>query len=91
LEEVVGRQVLNNNKWIRYPVDWPDGARLRGEGTVLRADVYSLDEMLEGRYTFGANQLFVYRALNDLLGWLEEKLPPGAMDELYDRIEEGEA
>jgi hypothetical protein len=84
-------RVLNNNKWIRYPVDWPDGARLRGEGTVLRAELYTLEEMLDGRYNFGENKLFVYHALNEVLSWLERELPPGAMDELYDRIEEGEA
>lgn len=45
---------------------------------------------MEGRYIFGANLLFVYRALDKILKELESMLPPGAMDELYDRIQESE-
>jgi hypothetical protein len=91
LEGILGECVRNNKSWIRYPITWPDGSRIRGSRKILHAKVYTIDEMLEGRYIFGANELFVYRALNKILEELESMLPPGAMDELYDEIEEKES
>src|SRR5947209_2235545 len=90
LEGRIGERVLNNKNWIRYPITFPDGSRLRGMHKILKADVVTLEEMKEGRYIFGANELFVYQALDKILNELESLLPPGAMDELYDRIEDNE-
>lgn len=87
LEGCISEWVRNNHNWIRYPIDWPDGSRIRGQ-TILNAAVVSLDEMMQGRYTFGANELFVFHALDSVLRKLENLLPPGARDELYERIEE---
>jgi hypothetical protein len=91
LEGLVGESVRNNNNPIRYPLTWPDGSRLRGMHRILKASVVTLEEMLQGRYVFGANELFVFQALDNILADLEKRLPPGAMDELYESIEEAEA
>ena len=87
LERMISECLRNNDNSFRYPVTWPDGSRLRGHKT-LQAESVSMDELLEGRYIFGANELFIYRALDKVLTALENALPPGAMDELFDRIEE---
>jgi DNA-directed RNA polymerase subunit alpha len=70
LEGIVSDCVENNGNPIRYPVSWPDGSRLRGQNTILKAEGYSFEEMAEGRYRFGANELFIYQALDKVLKYL---------------------
>ena len=84
LEFIVGKSVRNNDKWIRYPISLP-GGELRGNVRLatLREE---WDDLMEGKYRFGANELFVFRALDEVLENLEKQLPPGAIDELCERI-----
>jgi hypothetical protein len=85
LEGIVAERVRNNGAQIRYPVDWPDGSRLRGKATILRTDDSTYEEMARGRYVFGANELFVYEALDAIPRFLAVNL--GNPEALYELVE----
>jgi hypothetical protein len=87
LEGIVGDCVQNNGRQIRYPIDWPDGSRLRGKETILKTQEHTFEEMAEGRYVFGANELFVYRALDKVLQFLAVKMKdPSPLFELVEKL-----
>lgn len=87
LEGIVGDCVQNNGRPIRYPIDWPDGNRLRGKNIILRAASYTFDEMSEGRYVFGANELLVYQALDKILKHLAVRMAdPSSLYDLIDLL-----
>ncbi len=62
----------NNGNQIRYPIDFKDGTRLRGR-YILDVNEENEDIFYSGKYTFGANKLYIYQALDAILDFLEDK------------------
>jgi len=78
LERVVGSQCWNGNirngQWdqgrkFRYPISFPQKKGRRVRPVMSRISDATL---LEGHYHFGANKLFIFRALNRVLKHLEK-------------------
>ena len=78
LERIVGSQCWNDNtrngEWdqgrqFRYPIRFPQkkGRRVRPVMSRLSGAM-----LLTGHYVFGANKLFIFRALNRVLRHLEK-------------------
>lgn len=81
LEGVVTDQIVNNGNIIRYPITFRDGSRLRGK-YILDVNERNEDYFFTGRYVFGANELFIYKALDAVIDKLDAE---GLIDfdELY--------
>ena len=69
LEQVVTKHIYNNGRQIRYPVDFEDGSRFKK--SFLEVNEENEDIFYSGRYTFGANELYIYQAIEGLLDYLE--------------------
>ena len=72
LEGIVTQYIYNNGNQIRYPVTFNDGTRLRGN-YILDVDEENEDIFYSGKYTFGANKLYIYQALDAILDFLDEE------------------
>ena len=72
LEGVFYRNIYNNGKQIRYPISFNDGGDLRGSNTILRVDDMKIEKFYSGRYKFGANSVYIYEAIKDILDELEK-------------------
>lgn len=90
LEGVVTDHIFNNGNSIRYPITFNDGSQLRGK-FILDVNEGNEDKFFSGRYVFGANELFIYDALEAVILQLEEEgvidsvnLDFGLRDEDYD-------
>lgn len=80
LEGMFENHIYNRNNPIRYPItfEMPHGTReLRGTNSILNVDAASEAVFYRGAYVFGANKLFIYQALNEILDYLESE---GALD-----------
>jgi hypothetical protein len=91
LENRVANAVKNINATnpMRYPIKWPDGSLLEGKNVILKVEDYSFEEMAKGRYVFGANELFVFQALDNILQFLAVSMKdPQCLYDLVDRLNE---
>jgi hypothetical protein len=78
MEEIIGSKCHNKNskswnKFFRYE---PTFKNASGEFKWIPRSVskdVSLEQLLEGKYIFGANELFIFDALNEILGLLEQE------------------
>ena len=77
MEGIIGSQCWNSRsgQWdegrrFRYPIQFPErkGSRLYRRVTSKISDA----KLLKGHYVFGANKLFIFRALNRVLEHLEK-------------------
>lgn len=83
LEGVVSDHIVNNGKNIRYPLTFIDGAKLKGN-YILGVSENNSSKFFSGKYIFGANELYIYKALEAVLNTLEKEgfLDEYAMEEL---------
>ena len=72
LEGIVTDQIANNGNIIRYPITFKNGSRLKGK-YILDVNDSNEDYVFTGRYVFGANELFIYKALDAVIGQLESE------------------
>ena len=73
LESVFVQAVYNNSRQIRYPIQFKDGERLKGTmGRNVRLNTEGVDGdmLLSGRYVFGANSVYIYQALKDMIDYI---------------------
>ncbi len=73
LEGIFTKWITNNGNPIRYPVTWRDGSRLRGKHKILNVDNCDWDRMWAARYVFGANEVRIYCAIDEILKYIEER------------------
>ena len=94
LEYIVANRVRNDNRtdFSRYPLAFPEDKELRGD-YVLSTSQHTFASLREARYPFGANGLYVFQALDDILQRLAVSLPdPQPLYDLVDRLtQEAEA
>ena len=90
LEGIVTDHITNNGNIIRYPITFKDGSQLRGK-FILDVNENNENKFFSGRYVFGANELFIYEALEAVISQLEEdglidsfNIKYGLPDEDYD-------
>lgn len=75
LEGIVSDNIHNNyDAPIRYPITLDDSKELRGRQVILKVDELEWDELMKGKYVFGANKLYIYKALNQIIDYLNNKL-----------------
>lgn len=87
LEGVVSDHVVNNGNTIRYPLTFIDGSKLKGN-YILNVTENNSSKFFTGKYVFGANELYIYKALEAVLDHLERE---GLLDEeALDELEEDE-
>jgi hypothetical protein len=72
LEGIVWKNIYNNNNQIRYPITFRDGSKLKGR-YILRVSEKNIGKFYSGRYIFGANELYIYQALAEILDFLDEE------------------
>lgn len=89
LESAFHESVINNDKKIRYPITFQDNSKLKGN-YVLRVSESNESIFYSGHYQFGANALYVYKAIDALLRSLEMKglIDEYALDELLEEYRE---
>jgi len=66
LEGVFHDFVVNNGGHIRYPITFNGNKKLRGR-YVLKIAEENVNIFYSGRYVFGANELYIYKAIDELL------------------------
>jgi len=66
LEGIFHDHVVNNGNPIRYPITFSGEKELRGR-YILRVTEENVDIFYSGRYRFGANSFYVYKAIDSLL------------------------
>ena len=93
LEGVFYRRIYNNSQPIRYPITFRDGSKLKGKNTILDPLNMDTTKFYSGHYKFGANSVYIYEALKDILDKLEEfgLIEDDWREESYWIIQEDEA
>jgi len=71
LEGILVDHIYNNGNSIRYPITFGDGSKLKGR-YILDVNDENKDIFYSGKYVFGANELYIYDAINAMLEYLEE-------------------
>jgi hypothetical protein len=72
LEGMVWREVYNNDSQIRYPITFEGKGRLQGR-YILAVNQENESYFFTGKYVFGANELYIYRAINSILEYLKDQ------------------
>ena len=72
LEGIVTDYIYNNGNQIRYPISFKNGRKLRGR-YILNVNEENKDIFYSGHYTFGANKLYIYQAIDAMLDFLDDK------------------
>jgi hypothetical protein len=79
---------INSTNTMRYPIKWPDGSILEGSNKILNGQNYSFEELAEGRYVLGANELFIFQALDEILKFLAVSMKdPAPLYALVEQLE----
>ena len=71
LEGVFHNHVVNNGKTIRYPITFDENKEIRGN-FILKVTEENSSFFFSGRYQFGANALYIYKAIDSLLEKLDD-------------------
>jgi hypothetical protein len=88
LEGIFVQAIYNNNRQIRYPIQFKSGDRLKGTmGRNVRLDTEGIDagELLSGQYVFGANSVYIFQALKSLIEYIEDKTDVDIYDGFKDK------
>ena len=72
LEGIVYKNIYNNGNRIRYPITFKNGSKLKGN-FILKITDENKEYFYTGRYIFGANELYIYNAIEQLLSYLENE------------------
>lgn len=66
LEGVFTDNIFNNGKVIRYPITFENGSKLKGK-FILDVNEGNEEHFFSGHYVFGANELYIYKALEAII------------------------
>ena len=71
LEHLVRNHVYNNGARINYPLSGSESIKFHGNEVPDPHDI-DAEFVQQARYEFGANDLYIYEALNEVLDYLED-------------------
>lgn len=65
-------ELVDEGRWYRYPITFieKDGSKHK---TWYPDSKVSVEKLKSGYYAFGANHLFIFKALNEMLQLLEDE------------------
>jgi len=72
LEGKFFKNIYNNKNQIRYPITFKNGSKLKGR-YILDVNNSNKDYFYSGHYVFGANKLYIYKAIDSMLQFLESE------------------
>lgn len=85
LENIIGNSCYNGNiqnyymweledegRWFRYPITFIEKDGSKDKSRYPDSKI-SVEKLKSGHYAFGANQLFIFKALIEVLQYLENK------------------
>lgn len=66
------KNIYNNQNQIRYPITFKNGSKLKGR-YILDVNDNNENYFYSGHYVFGANKVYIYKAIDSMLQFLENE------------------